>query len=64
VVDVIESDGRAAITYEVEAPAGTVEICHSVRRIRDVMACCVSGANRAPPRELTEPPEVKQWMIV
>lgn len=49
--DVIEGDGRAAITYELETPAGTVEACDWVYvkdgRIREVNSYYDSVTNRA-----------------
>lgn len=51
VKDVIESEGRAAITYELETPAGRVETCDWVfvagGRIREVNAYYDSTTNRA-----------------
>jgi len=50
VKDVIEGEGRAAITYEVETPAGTVDACHWVfvqdGRIREVHSYYDSVKNR------------------
>jgi len=49
--DVIEADDRAAITYELETPAGTVEACDWVfvdeGRIREVNSYYDSATNRA-----------------
>lgn len=51
VKDVIEGEGRAAITYEVRTPAGTVEACDWVfvegGRIREVNSYYDSVTNRA-----------------
>lgn len=51
VKDVIEGEGRAAITYELETPAGTVEACDWVfvedGRIREVNSYYDSVTNRA-----------------
>lgn len=50
VKDVIAGDGRAAITYELETPAGTVEACDWVYvedgHIREVNAYYDSVTNR------------------
>jgi hypothetical protein len=49
--DVIEGEGRAAITYDLETPAGTVEACDWVfvehGRIREVNSYYDSVTNRA-----------------
>jgi hypothetical protein len=49
--DVIEGEGRAAIAYELETPAGTVEACDWVfvenGRIREVNSYYDSVTNRA-----------------
>jgi hypothetical protein len=49
--DVIEGEGRAAITYELETPKGTVEACDWVfvenGRIREVNSYYDSVTNRA-----------------
>lgn len=49
--DVIEAEGRAAITYDLETPAGTVEACDWVfvedGRIREVNSYYDSVTNRA-----------------
>lgn len=49
--DVIEGEGRAAITYDLETPAGTVEACDWVYvengRIREVNSYYDSVTNRA-----------------
>lgn len=51
VKDVIEEEGRAAITYDLETPAGTVEACDGVfvenGRIREVNVYYDSVTNRA-----------------
>lgn len=51
VKDVIEGEGRAAITYELETPAGTVDACDWVfvenGRIREVNSYYDSATNRA-----------------
>ena len=51
VKDVLEGEGRAAITYDVETPAGTVEACDWVfvedGRIREVNSYYDSVKNRA-----------------
>ncbi|MDH3207509.1 MAG: nuclear transport factor 2 family protein [Gemmatimonadota bacterium] len=49
--DVIEDEGRAAITYELETPAGRVEACDWIfveqGRIREVNSYYDSVTNRA-----------------
>ena len=51
VKDAIEGEGRAAITYDLETPAGTVEACDWVfvenGRIREVNSYYDSVTNRA-----------------
>ena len=51
VKDVLEGEGRAAITYDVETPAGTVEACDWIfvedGRIREVNSYYDSVKNRA-----------------
>ena len=50
VKDVLEGEGRAAITYEIETPAGNVEACDWIfvegDRIREVNAYYDSVTNR------------------